>query len=236
VTVLVPLPSRRTSQDGPEVTRFYPREGRAAPAHLRAVPEPPAEERTVYARDSGRLTWKDILQLRGELPPTRGPSRKAPPAHVSPWNRKGFVYPEADDSQGKNARVHRSSQEDMERIRATPKNLAALLKTPEWKGARVVGTVPNPGIGEAETLLAAAVARLNEAKREIDSLEQRLSAATEPRVRETLEASRRSMWLARDARSKAVGERQGVLDGLLLEEWVRVVHPSGAELRIRPTY
>lgn len=105
----------------------------------------------------------------GELPaeppkPSCGPTRK-PKSAMSPWTRPCFVYPEPENQQGKRAREIASCREGLEKIRATPKNLAALLKTPEWKGARVAGTVEVRG-----------------------------------------------------------------------EEWLRVVHPSGAEVTIRPQW
>jgi hypothetical protein len=139
-STLVQMPLRRVPHPGEtEVTRFYPREGRAAPAHLRAVPEPPAEERTVYARSSGRVTWKDILQLRGELPAPRAAKKSATLTHVPPYLRKGYRW----DLLGEDLHDHmRWESGKAAAIRPCPPTLARLLATPEWSGSAVSEPTP----------------------------------------------------------------------------------------------
>jgi hypothetical protein len=235
--VLIPLPSRKTSAGEPEVTKFIPRPGRTPPARLQVVSEP-TEERTVCARDSGRLTWKDILALRGELP---APSPKAPRAartkkpapFVPPYLREGYRW----DLVGSDLHTHMQREAGKgASIRATPRNLSALLKTAEWKGAKVAGTVPSPHLGTFERAFQAATKRVEEAREEVLKLDARIVAATTPEVRETLEASRRSVRKDLEQRTKSADEAGKQLDIVRAEEWIRVVHPSGAEVQLRPQW
>lgn len=224
----------------PETTQYFQKPGRTPPARLHVVPNPFEEERTACIRPTGKATWNDILAMRGELPApksTRGRSRKAAPAPVALWNRKGFVYPDPEDHQGKLARVHRSAQEGLERIRSTPKNLAALLKTAEWKGARVVGTVASPEIGLAEQDVSASAGRVAESEREIRELTERLSAQDlGDKVRKTIEINMGTARAALAQRQTTLEDARKRLNAVRSEEWIRVVHPSGAELKIRPQW
>jgi hypothetical protein len=233
--VLIPLPSRKTSAGEPEATKFIPRPGRTPPARLQVVSEP-TEERTVCARDSGRLTWKDILALRGELPAPSPKARKAPRAaapFVPPYLREGYRW----DLVGSDLHAHMQREAGKgASIRATPKNLTALLKTAEWKGAKVAGTVPSPHIGTFERAFQAASKRMEEAREEVLKLDARIVAATTLEVRETLEASRRSVRKDLDLRSQTAAQAKAHLDDVRAEEWIRVVHPSGAEVQLRPQW
>jgi hypothetical protein len=232
--VLVSLPTARPSyaDDSEERTQFF-RPSQKRPTwrdveRERARSSTPADTRT-----SSQLA--PVLRLAPK-PETRGSSR--PAAHVPPYLRKGYWNRDwLSPSAPLGEKCHAAMRAEMGRaaaIRPTPKNLAALLRTPEWNGAKIVGTVPSPEVGPAETALAAASARLEEAAREIASLDERIASATSENVRETLAASRRSMWAARTQRAKSTEEARQRLEMVRAEEWIHVVHPSGAELKMRP--
>lgn len=203
--VLVPLPAR-AQQPTSEPTRFFPREGRTPPVRLQLVPSSipePVEESTVCIN---RVSWRKILEARGEAPAPKS-TRKASPASVAPWNRKGFVYPEPTDSQGKRARSIASCREGMDTIRPCPSALVKLLNTPEWKGS----TVTEPTALELEGLKKSATAALFHA--------QALVHAAKGKANKARAASHVAAHESRLAR---------------LHEARRVVHPSGAVLLWHP--
>lgn len=222
----------------PETTQYFPREGRTPPARLQLVKPNPFEEERTTCQPS--LTWKDILHMRGELPAPkakRAKDQKATPVPVAPWNRKGFKWEIDDSPDGVRARTVRECQEGMERIRATPKNIAALLKTSEWKGAKIVGTVASPEIGKAEHAVSGAAGRVAESERHVSDLSERLAdEILTDKVRKTLEINMDTARASLAQRQKSLEDARKHLDHLRSEEWIHVVHPSGAEVKIRPQW
>lgn len=123
------------SPAAPEVTRFFPKDGRTPPARLALVPQPSAPVATPSPRAK-----------------TRG--------HAAPWNRPGFKYPEPDDKAGKHARSVKSAREGLATIRPAPKALTDVLACPEWRGS----SVTDPSAGELERLRALATRALQDAQ------------------------------------------------------------------------
>lgn len=192
----------------PELTRYFPKAGRTPPARLQLVHSTTAnpfdaEEKTACMRPSGRTTWKDILRARGELP-----RPKASKAHVEPWRKPGYTYPEPLTGSQKHARDVKSAQEGLARIRPCPTSLAALLATPEWRGSTI--GAPSPAeVERMRTLCAAGV-------REAEDLRSRARCAAQ-------KAKLGELVAARARRLDRVAEA------------VRVSHPSGATMLWLPT-
>lgn len=201
--VLVPLPAR-AQQSTTESTRFFPREGRTPPARLQLVPASipePVEESTVCIN---RVSWRKILEARGEVSAPK-PARKAEPAaFVPPYLRKGYRW----DLLGEALHVHlRHEASKPAAIRPCPPTLAKLLNTPEWKGS----TVTEPTALELEVLKESATAALFHA--------QALVHAAKGKANKARAASHVAAHESRLAR---------------LHEARRVVHPSGAVLLWHP--
>lgn len=185
-----------------------------------------SERTQLFRPTQKRPTWKDVererarlsapaetrgssptpvLRLAPKTPETRGSSK--PAAQLPPYLRPGFVYPEPLEGGQKHARDVKACQEGLERIRAVPKNLAALLKTPEWNGARLEGVATEEEISWKRADVARAELRLARAQSEH---EQKLAQLD-------------------------VDEQKACLARMLSSETLRVVHPSGAVLFWRPT-
>lgn len=201
--VLVPLPVR-AQQPTTEPTRFFPREGRTPPARLQLVPAPvsePAEESTVCIN---RVSWRKILEARGEAPAPK-PVRKAEPAaFVPPYLRKGHRW----DLLGEALHVHlRHEASKPAAIRPCPPTLAKLLNTPEWRGS----TVTEPTGQEMEGLKRSVTAAMFDAQAHVHAAKGKADKARA---------------------ASYVAAQQSRLDRL--HEARRVVHPSGAVLLWHP--
>lgn len=180
-----------------------------------------SEERTQFFRpNQKRPTWKDVERARAAAPVRQAPalqlvprpdtrgSHHAPAAkHVPPYLKSGYVFSEALTIEQKHARDTKSCQEGMQRIRPVPKNLAALLKTPEWNGARIEGSATEEEIAWKRADIARAERRLSRAQ---SQHEQKLAQLD-------------------------VDEQKACLARMLSPETLRVIHPSGSVLFWRPT-
>lgn len=208
--VLSPLPARRDSQGQPEVTKFFPKPGRAAPARLQLVsPNPFAEqEATACVRPTGRgATWNDILRMRGELPSApakapRAPRTKEPAPFVPPYLRSGYWSGEVPLGSVLHERMRQEMGKEA-RIRPCPPTLAKLLATPEWKGS----TTMDPTEHEIAQLEASARKSIRMAE---DGVRLAKGKAAKIRACEHEAAHRERLERVREA--------------------IRVVHPSGAVL------
>lgn len=181
-----------------------------------------SDDRTQFFRpNQKRPTWKDVERARAAAAPvrlapalqlvprldTRGSSRTPAAKHVPPYLKPGYVFSEALTIEQKRAQDTKSCQEGLQRIRPTPKNLAALLKMPEWKGARIEGAATEEEIAWKRADIARAERRLSRAQ---SQHEQKLAQMD-------------------------VGEQKACLARMLSPETLRVIHPSGSVLFWRPT-
>jgi hypothetical protein len=240
----------------------------SAPAPLRSLPPPalaegPDEKTALHLRARCRIarpmTWDDIVadraarglstldspaplqaapQLRAA--PSRGPSPSRGPKREV-WQR-GTWQPNAFAEWERERRVGRAV-----------KSLADLLSRPEWKGASIVGEVPNPMVASEAARALRFEQEAARCEREAEALRERTRAARA----EVNALSGAGRYLERGAKATEAGHLELRLNGWARDAasalrsakdarerseaakasapWVCLRHPSGATVTIDPS-